>query len=120
MFADALASMVFLVTLDGEQHRASLKPSDVVRFERKFGRSISDLARGADGQPIDPELAEARPDLVKADLKIEELLFLAFCSLRRQGVVEGSFDDGFEAFLDRVDDLDFGEPEAPPTPGGDL
>lgn len=98
---------------DGSSLEAEdIKPGDMVRFERQFGISFSDLyveKTDADGNAvIDPTTYE--PVRVPSpESRIEHTLFLAYAALKRTQQFTGTFDD----FLDGIDDFD-AEDEAVP------
>jgi hypothetical protein len=98
MLKETLAALNLTVEYDGERRDVRLKPGDMVRFETHFGRSLFD---GADlneaGEPVGLKFG------------LTELFYLAFCALRREGVV-----DDFDVFCDKVDDVDVGEGAAAP------
>jgi len=95
MFTEALAALEMNVTVDGDTFDIKLKPGDLIRFERQFKRSITDLV-GEDG---------------KASFGVEELAFMAYTALTRTDRFEGDFD----SFLDRFDDVDLVGTDVDPT-----
>lgn len=98
MLSEAFANLALTVTYAGARHEVRIKPGDLVRFEEHFGRALFDL--DADGE------------VTAGKFGVTELSFLAFCALRRAGIV-----DDFDVFLDDLDDIDVGgEGGAPKAP----
>lgn len=113
MLAQALNNIRLSVTVDGAEHQLKLKPGDLAAFEEHFDRSLFDL-RDADGNPVDPALAEAKPELVvNTGFGMRELAFLSWRAVKRDGIFDGSL----EEWLDAMDDIGFDTPEGsdPPT-----
>lgn len=90
MLSQALTALDLTVVIDGTTHKVRPKPGDMVRFEQHFNR------------PLASEDATT-------SFGMTELFFLAFTALRREGKVS----DDFDAFVDRVDDMDVAEVGAP-------
>jgi hypothetical protein len=98
MLKETMAALDLVVDLDGQTYRPKLKPGDMVRFEQHFGRSL-----------LDGVVLDDNGDPTGIKFGITELFFLAFTSLRR----EGHFDGDFDAFCDRVDDVELAGGEGP-------
>ncbi len=96
MLRETLAALRLKVTIGNNTHDVTLKPGDLVRFEEKFDRSLMDSVEvDDDGQPIGMRFG------------VTELMFLAWCGAKRDGITSHDFD----GFLDEVDDVEVGEPD---------
>ena len=94
MLRETLAALRLKVTIGTETHDVSLKPGDLVRFEEKFDRSLMDsMEVDVHGKPTGMRFGGT------------ELMFLAWCGSKRQGLTEADFD----GFLDELDDVEVGD-----------
>lgn len=96
MLRETLAALRLVVTIGDKDHKVRLRPGDLVRFEEKFDRSLMDSVELDDeGQAVGMKFG------------MTELMFLAWCGARRDGITKLDF----EGFLDELDDVAVGEPE---------
>lgn len=101
MLKEALAALSFKVEINGEVHGLTLKPGDMVRYERQFGESILDAATKDD---------EGNVTGMRFDL--DKLFFLTYAPAKRQGVIPADME--YEGYLDVVDDIQVeGDDETP-------
>lgn len=104
MLRETLAALRLNVTIGDKTHDVSLKPGDLVRFEEKFDRSLMESVDvDDDGNPVAMRFG------------ITELMFLAWCGAKRDGLTLSDFD----GFLDECDDVDVGEPDEAGSLGKD-
>ena len=104
MLRETLAALRLKVTIGDKTHDVSLKPGDLVRYEEKFDRSLMDSVEvDDDGQPTGMRFG------------VTELMFLAWCGAKRDGITAQDFD----GFLDEVDDVEVGEPDEAGSLGKD-
>ena len=96
MFSEALESLEMSLVVDGDTLPVQLKPGDLIRFERKFDKPMTDLA-GENG------------------MRFEELAFLGFAALSRTDRFDGTFDE----MLDKLDDIDLTGTTPDPTDATD-
>lgn len=71
---------MIVVMNDGTKLEVSIKPGDIVKFERKFDVAVSKL---------------------QEEQRYEWLLYLAWLGAKRNGVT-----DDYDTWIDQVDDLD--------------
>ena len=71
---------MIVVMNDGTKLEVSIKPGDIVKFERKFDVAVSRL---------------------QEEQRYEWLLYLAWLGAKRNGVT-----DDYDTWIDQVDDLD--------------
>lgn len=104
MLRETLAALQLTVTIGDKTHAVSLKPGDLVRYEEKFDRSLVDAVEiGPDGEPAGMKFG------------FTELMFLAWCGAKRDGLTLSDFD----GFLDECDDVEIGEPDEAGSLGKD-
>ena len=104
MLRETLAALRLKVTIGDKTHDVTLKPGDLVRFEEKFDRSLMDSVEvDDDGQATGMRFG------------VTELMFLAWCGAKRDGITSQDFD----GFLDEVDDVEVGEPDEAGSLGKD-
>ena len=104
MLRETLAALRLKVTIGDVTHDVTLKPGDLVRFEEKFDRSLMDSVEvDDDGQAVGMRFG------------VTELMFLAWCGAKRDGITTQDFD----GFLDEVDDVEVGEPDEAGSLGKD-
>lgn len=91
-----------LIINEGDTHKeVSIKPGDLVAFERKYGMSYDDLSVEVVNEDGTKEI---KPSSVA---RIEHTFFMAWNALRRSGQDTRTF----EEFLDNVDDIE--DPDEP-------
>ena len=101
---ETLAALRLVVTIDDRPRKIRLRPGDLVRFEEKFDRSLMEsVETDADGVPVGMKFG------------ITELMFLAWCGAKRDGLT----DQDFDGFLDEVEDVEVGEPDEAGSLGKD-
>ena len=104
MLRETLAALRLKITIGNNTHDVTLKPGDLVRFEEKFDRSLMDSVEvDDDGQATGMRFG------------VTELMFLAWCGEKRDGITSQDFD----GFLDEVDDVEVGEPDEAGSLGKD-
>lgn len=86
------------IAIDGKEHTIEPTPGDLVRLERRFSISAANMSED--------------------NVTVEQVMFLAFSVLKRTKVIEvDDGDDGFEWFLDHVDQPQV-QGESPLAPPG--
>lgn len=92
MLKEALAALSFKVEIGGEVHGLTLKPGDMVRYERQFGEGLFDaMDKDDDGNPVG----------MRFDL--DRLFFLTYAPAKRQGIIPD--DTEYDDYLDLVEDV---------------